>query len=116
MINGITRNQWLGIIVVILGAVAGGSAQLNNVVGPGVTQLLVSLATLLNTIMGGIIVNLGGQGQQIKDVAAMPGVDRVSINENASAAAAIVAVDPQQTKVGAVSPEVRQVLINKASS
>lgn len=114
MLKGITRNQWLGIIIVILGVIAGGSAQLIEVVGPTVTKLMVSLATLLNTAMGGIIVILGGQNQQVIDVRRMPGVEKVLINENANQTLAAMATDPNEPKVGATDPLTRQTLIETA--
>ncbi len=108
--GSITRNQWFAIGILLCTVITGGTAQLTDLVGVGVTKIMVSLCTLVTGFLAGIQIILGGQAQQIKDVAAMPGVERVAINASASLAAAQVATDPAQSKVGATSPEVRQVL------
>ncbi len=112
--GSITRNQWFAIGILFCTVITGGTAQLTDLVGPIMTKTLVSLCTLVTGFLAGIQIILGGQAQQIKDVAAMPGVDRVAINASANTTVAQVAVDPAQTKVGATTPEVRQVLQDTA--
>jgi hypothetical protein len=110
----ITRNQWFAIIILLLTVLTGGSAQLTDLIGAYATKVVISFSTLATGFLAGVQIILGGQGQQVRDVAAMPGVDRVSINAGASSALASVAVDPSQSKVGAITPEVRTVLIDTA--
>ena len=110
----ITRNQWLAIAGVVLSALMTSTAFLTDTFGATLAHSIIGGAGFINMILNGVVVILTGQGQQIRDVAAMPGVDRVSINAQASVAAASVAVDPAQTKVGPSSPDVRAALVKTA--
>lgn len=110
----ITRNQWFAIAVLLLTVLTGGSAQLTDLVGAYATKVIISFSTLATGFLAGVQIILGGQGQQVRDVAAMPGVERVSVNAAASPTLASVAVDPAQYKVGATTPEARTVLADKA--
>lgn len=105
----ITRNQWLAIIVLVLSVSSGATAQLTDIFGPGMAKILGSLSSLGATIVSGVQLILGGQGQQVKDVAAMPGVEQVTINANANQALATVAVDPAQTKIEPKASDVQAV-------
>jgi hypothetical protein len=110
----VTRNQWFAIIILLLTVLTGGSAQLTDLVGPYMTKVIISFSTLATGFLAGVQIILGGQGQQVRDVAAMPGVERVSVNATANPTLASVAVDPTQNKVGATTSEVRSTLINTA--
>jgi hypothetical protein len=107
-------------IIAIVGAVVSvlmvSTAQLTDLLGPTMAKTIVTVAGLLNMLLQSITVALSTQTAQIKDVAAMPGVERISMNAQASPAAAAVAIDPNQTKVGATSPEVRAVLQQTAAA
>lgn len=96
--------QWFLIMVSVLSAVAGASAQLTDLFGTGTAHLIVTMATFLNTMITAIMTPLVGNASMLKTVAALPGVDRVSINKQASASVAAVAVDPTQSKVGGTTP------------
>jgi hypothetical protein len=80
--------------------------------------LMTSTSALIGTVVLGFVSAClavvatvsSSQGNQIKTVAAMPGVDRITMNASASPAAAQVATDPQQPKVSGTSREVQQVL------
>lgn len=102
--------QWFLIVVSVLSAVAGGSAQLTDLLGAGTAHTVVTLATFLNTMITAIMTPLVGNASMVKTVAALPGVDKVQINTNASAEVAAVAVDPDQPKVGATSAQDRPAL------
>lgn len=110
----ITRNQWFAIVILLLTVLTGGSAQLTDLVGPYATKLIISFSTLATGFLAGAQIILTGQGQQVRDVAAMPGVERVSINAMANTTLATVATDPDQAKVGATTPAVREVLKDTA--
>lgn len=112
--GGITRNQWFAITILFLTVLTGGSAQLTDLIGPYATKLVISFCTLATGFLAGAQIILTGQAAQIRDVAAMPGVSRIDINASATPAAASVAVDPEQSKVGATTPDVRTVLIATA--
>lgn len=106
----LTPLQMIGIILAVNGALTGATAQLTDLFGPLVAKDIVSVASLGSAILGGIITAISGQASQIRNVAAMPGVERVSINAQANPNVASVAVDPDQPKVGAATPEARTIL------
>lgn len=113
---GITRNQWIAIVILILSVNMGATAQLTDLFGAGVAKLIVSFSSLGSSILAGVQIILGGQGQQVRDVAAIQGADgrpavRVAVNANAGTTLAAVALDPAQQNVGAASPDVRAQLV-----
>ena len=115
MLN-LNGKQIIQIVGVIISVAMVSSAQLTDLLGAPLAKTIVTVAGLLNMVLQGLTVALTTQTAQIQDVAAMPGVDRISMNANASPAAAAVAVDPTQTKVGPSTPEARVVLTAKAAS
>lgn len=110
----ITRNQWFAITILLLTVLTGGSAQLTDLIGPYGTKLVISFSTLATGFLAGVQIILGGQGQQVRDVAAMPGVDNIAVNTQASPALASVATDPEQKKVGGTSASVQNILVQTA--
>lgn len=106
----ITRNQWFGIVGVILSAMMTSTAFLTDTFGATLAHSIIGTAGFVNMIMNGVVVIITGQGQQIRDVSAMPGVEKITLNENANQAAAIVATDPAQPKVSGTSAAVQQTL------
>ena len=110
----LTPLQIIGIILAINGALTGATAQLTDLFGAVVAKDIVSLASLGSAILGGIITAMSGQATMIKNVAAMPGVERISVNQSAGPALAQAATDPSQPKIGATTREVRDVLTDTA--
>ena len=106
----LTGKQVLLIISAVLSALVAASAQLTDIFGPTVAKEVISVVSLSNTILTSIMVAITGQAQLVRDVAAMPGVERVSVNTQASPPLAAVATDPNQPKVGATTPEARETL------
>ena len=102
-LKGITPLQWLGIILVINGALIGSTAQLTDLFGANVVKIIVAVCSLGNSVGGGLVTFLSGQGSMIKTVAAMPGVEGISVNRQANAALAQIAVSdsPDSAKVKA---------------
>jgi len=96
----ITRNQALAIGGVVLSAVVTSTAYFTDMFGPDVAKGIVGSAGFLNLVLSGVTVILTGQAQQVRDVSAMPGVDRIVVNSNATPGLASVAVDSSQPKVG----------------
>lgn len=94
----------------VFGACISSSALWTQLFGSGTSQIIVSLFGFANTIVGGVAFIITGQAQQIRDVAAMPGVQQITLNSSASQAAAQVAIDPQQPKVGGTSASVQNIL------
>jgi hypothetical protein len=112
---GITRNQWIAIFILILSVNMGATAQLTDLFGAYAAKLIVSFSSIGSSILAGVQIILGGQGQQVKDVGAIQGADgrpavRVNVNANAPPTVAAVALDPAQPNVGAISPDVRAAL------
>jgi hypothetical protein len=96
----LTPLQIIGIILAVNGALTGATAQLTDLFGAVVAKDIVSVASLGSAILGGIITSMSGQSSQIKSVLAMPGVERISVNSQANAALATIAVDPTIGKIG----------------
>lgn len=95
----LTPLQIIGIVLVINGALIGSVTQLTDIFGPQVAKYIVSFASLGNSIFGGIVTLISGQGSQIKNVLAMPGVERIDVNAQANTTLAAIAVDPAVDKI-----------------
>lgn len=95
----ITRNQWLQIIGIVFGAVVASSALWTQLFGSGTSQVIISVTGFLTTVLSGVTYVLTGQGQQVRDVAAMPGVQTITVNSSANQTLAQIAVDQSQSKV-----------------
>lgn len=90
--------------------------------GTAAFQALGPLMTSTEILIGGVAFGFvtaclgvvgavtNTQAAQVTQVAAMPGVERISVNAQANSTLASVATDPTQTKVGATSPDVRATL------
>lgn len=106
-LKNLTPGQWMAVIIGILSATAGASAQLTPVFGAGLSNTIVSVANLIMTVfVTPFLFVITGQNAQIKAVNAMPGVSQIVINEKANSTLAAIAVDPS-TKVEA-TPEAQK--------
>ena len=95
------HKQLLAITLVVLGVLMASSAQLTDLFGPTATKTIVSVAGLLNSILAGILGVVSSQTGLIKDVQSMPGVEKITVNEQANKALATLATDPNQEKIEA---------------
>lgn len=95
----LTTNQIIAIIMAVLGVLVGSTAQLTDLLGPTTTKTVVSLASLANTMLSGIMVILTGQSAQVKNVLAMPGVEKVTVNSQANTTLASLAMDSTVNKI-----------------
>lgn len=95
----LNRNQIISIAVLILGVMGTSTAQLTDLFGAAITKDIVSLSSLLTAILGGINSIIGGQASQIAAVQAMPGVDKIVVNQNANSTLATLAVSQDNNKV-----------------
>ncbi len=100
----------LGIVSSVNGGLITGAALLQTLFGQDLTIKIVAVLGIGQIIVGAVSGQLSTQANLIKDVAAMPGVEKVTINAQANSSAAAVAVDPAQTKVGATDPHTRELL------
>jgi len=97
----LTPVQAIALVLVILGAVTGGTAQLDVIVGAALTKVIVAFASLSTTILSGWIMILTGQSGQLKAVQAMPGIESITVNAQANPTLAKMAVDQTQDKIEA---------------
>jgi hypothetical protein len=110
----ITGKQWLSIIAAVVSALMLATTQLTDIFGPSVAKTVVSVAALLNLVINSVVAGVTGQGSLVRDVAAMPGVERITVNSSATQALAAVATDATQPKVGATDAGTRIVLQDTA--
>ena len=83
----------------ILGVMIGSTAQLTDLFGPHVTKEIVTIASLANSFLSSILVVITGQSSTVRQVLAMPGVERIDINAKANQTLASLAVDPNVNKI-----------------
>ena len=95
----VTSKQWFQIVSSVIGGLITGAALLQTLFGQDLTIKIVAVLGIANIIMGSVGASLSGQANLVKDVQAMPGVERIRINENANPALAALAVDPANTKI-----------------
>ncbi len=105
-----TSKQWFDIISATNGGLITGAALLQTLFGQDLTLKIVAVLGILGIIINSVSGALGGQANLVKEVAAMPGVEKVTVNASATSALAQVATDAAQPKVGATDPGTRQVL------
>lgn len=100
MIKSITPLQWIGIIILFNGTLIGGSSYLADLLlNPPMVKGLIALASLVNMFLGGLVTMFSSQGAQVKQVLAMPGVERVTVNAQANQTLSAMAVDPTVNKI-----------------
>ena len=104
----------LNILSSINGGLITGAALFNPLVGQDVSLKVISVLGICQIIVSAINSNLSTQAATVKEVAAMPGVERIAVNTQANPTLAAVATDANQPKVGAVSPDARAILQNIA--
>jgi hypothetical protein len=92
----------LGIISSINGGLITGAALLQTLFGQDLTIKIVAVLGVGQIVVGAITGQLSTQANLVRDVAAMPGVDRIAVNANATPSLAAVATDAAQPKVGAI--------------
>ncbi len=95
----LTPLQIIGIILIVNGALTGATNEMVDLVGSVWAKHIVSLATIGSAVCGGLVTMFGGQGAQIKNVLAMPGVEKISVNSQANSTLAVIAVDPHADKI-----------------
>jgi hypothetical protein len=100
-LKNVTPLQWMGVAILANGVLTGGVNELTDLFGAGITKHIVSIASLGNSFVGGLITMFSGQGAQIRNVAAMPGVESIKVNSQANTTLAQIAVsaDPALAKV-----------------
>lgn len=95
----LTPLQWIGIVLIVNGVLTGSVNEMTDLLGAVWAKHVVSLATLGSGICGGLVTMFGGQSAQVRNVLAMPGVEKVTVNAQANPTLAQIAVDPTQGKI-----------------
>ena len=104
----LTTTQKLGISIAVLGLVAGSATQLTDIfsplgsIAPMIVKEIVSLSGFISGILGIVLSFITGQANTVKAVQAMPGIEGITINAQASPALAQLAVDPAQPKIDVI--------------
>lgn len=106
----LTGKQIIAIIAAVVSALMLATTQLTDIFGPTVAKSIVSVAALANMILNSVIAALTGQANLVKDVAAMPGIQSISVNAQANQTLASVAMDPKVDKVAATPQAVDRVI------
>lgn len=94
--------QVISIIIAVLSVLMVSGAQLNDLIGASASKTVVSLAGLLNLILGSVMAAISGnltQPQQVQQVLNMKGIDRISVNALAPPSVAAMAVNPDINKI-----------------
>ena len=110
-----TLIQKIALSIAVLGFLSGATTQLTDILAPFgsfapvIVKEIVSLAGVVSGILGVVLSFMTGQAKQVQTVQAMPGVEKIVVNEKASAALATLAVDPAQDKIE-VTPQAQRVV------
>lgn len=101
----LTFNQKVAFAVALASFLAaGGSAtDLVTLFGSTIAKSIAAAASIMAGIGGIFLGVVTGQSNMIKDVQAMPGVEKITVNKNANATLATMAVsnDPANSKIEA---------------
>lgn len=111
----LTFNQKVAFVVAVLSFLsAGGSAaDLVTLFGSTVAKSIAAFASIGAGIGGLFLGVVTGQANLVKDVQAMPGIEKIQVNAQANSTLAKIAVDPANDKVE-VTPEATQAVEKKA--
>jgi len=109
----LNAKQIISIIGAILSVLMISTAQLTDLMGPIAAKSIVSVAGLGNMVLSSVMAALTSQGSTIKDVLAMPGVDKININASANQTLSAIAVDPSINKISP-TPDAQQQVENTA--
>jgi hypothetical protein len=99
LIRNLTPAQIVILVISTAGVINGSAAQLAEWFGPKVAHNIITAIGFGQTLIGAWAVALTGQGSAIKQVLAMPGVDKITVNSQANSTLAAIAVDPALDKI-----------------
>lgn len=115
-LSDLTLIQILGIVLVVNGALSGAVNELTDLFGPTVAKHVLSVCVIGSGICGGFITMFGGLGSQVRNVLAMPGVEKIDVNAQASSALATMAVDPKENKIAPTQAAMETVVATAAKA
>lgn len=96
-----TSKQWISIVLVVLGVLTASTAQLTDLFGEETAKLVISVASMANSALAGILAVLTGQSSTVREVQAMPGVEKIVVNREAGTTLATLVQDSKQEKIQA---------------
>ena len=95
----ITPKMWFQIVSGIISGLITGAALLQTLFGQDLTLKIVAGLGVAGIVLNSIGAAFSTQTSQIKDVLAMPGVERITVNAQANQPLAAVAIDPAVDKI-----------------
>ena|SRR5258705_9334043 len=108
MLN-IQPKQWFQIISGFVSSLITGAALLNPIFGESMSLKIVAVLGIFNLLLNSVGTVFSSQAQTVKDVLAMPGVDKININAAANQTLAAIAVDPTVNKISPTPSAQQQV-------
>jgi hypothetical protein len=96
----ITQTQWIAFVIGACSFLGGATGQLTVLFGTNGATYAASACAIISGLAGVFLMATTGQSSQVKTVAAMPGVDRITVNNNATPVLAAMAVDQSVNKIG----------------
>ena len=91
--------QIISIIGAVLSVLMISTVQLTDLFGSGVAKTIVSVAGMGNMILSSVMAVITNQGATVRDVLAMPGVEKITVNSQANQTLSSLAVDPNVNKI-----------------
>lgn len=98
-----TRKQWFQIISGTISGFITAGALFTTIFGQDMTLKIIAVLGLINIVLSSVGAALSGpddQATQVRSVLAMPGVEKIDVNEKASTTLAAMAVNPIIDKIG----------------
>ena len=114
-IKNLTTMQWICIIVGLNGLVVGATPQMTVLFGEHAIPYIQAVAALGNGVLGVFGTVISGQGSQVRNVLAMPGVERIAVNAQANQTLAAIAIDPTVNKI-APTPQAQEAVTKTAAA
>jgi hypothetical protein len=105
----LNRNQIIAITIALLAVLGGSTAQLTDLFGPAMTKIIIAVSTLGTTALSSVLAVITSQGGQVRDVLAMPGVQKIDVNAAANQTLAQIALDPNVDKIAPTQAALQQV-------
>jgi hypothetical protein len=110
----LNNKQLFLIIGAVISVLMVAGPQLTDLFGAGPAKYIASACGLLNLIINSVMAVLTGtmpQADQVRQVLAMPGVEKLDVNAKASPELARLAVDPNVDKIAPTTAAVAQVTL-----
>lgn len=112
---GTTAKLWLQIIQTTITGFITAGALFTVLFGQAETLKIIAAFGIVNIVVGAVSASFSTQTSAVKDVLAMPGVDKIDVNGQANKALAALAVDPTVNKIAPTSAALETVTKTAAS-